>query len=146
MIRKQKKYTDTRNNLTIHTTNLSPYIKFGLVSIREVYHRIKQLFGQSHDLIKQLYWREFYTIICYFKPEIFYGKSLKEKYDRIQWHMNKKHFDLWCRGSTGFPIVDARMREHNMTGNMHNLTRLIVSNFLVKLLHIDWREGECYFA
>jgi len=146
LIRVQENYSDTRNDLTIHTTNLSPYIKFGLVSIREVYHRINLLFGKSHDLIKQLYWREFYTIICYFKPEIFYGKSLKEKYDLIRWNKNNRYYELWCSGKTGFPIVDAGMRELNMTGNMHNRTRLIVSNFLVKLLHIDWREGERYFA
>ena len=145
-IKKQKDYGDTRNDLTKETTLLSPYIKFGLLSIREVYLKIKSLFGKSHDLIKQLYWREFYYNISYNRSDIFEKASFKLSYDNIKWKNNEKLFELWKEGKTGYPIVDAGMRELNETGYMHNRTRLITSNFLVKHLFIDWRWGEQYYA
>jgi deoxyribodipyrimidine photo-lyase len=146
MIKDQKNYGEDRNNLFQSTTKLSPYIKFGLISIREVYHKIKSLFGKSHDLIKQLYWREFYYNISHNRPDLFKGKSFKLQYDKIKWINNQKSFKLWKNGMTGYPIVDAGMRELNNTGYMHNRARLITSNFLVKHLFIDWRFGEIYFA
>ena len=145
-IKKQEDYGKTRNDLTKETTLLSPYIKFGLLSIREVYHKIKSLFEKKHDLIKQLYWREFYYNISYNRQDIFEKVSFKVKFDNIKWNNNEKLFKLWKEGKTGYPIVDAGMRELNETGYMHNRTRLITSNFLVKHLFIDWRKGEQYYA
>jgi len=145
-IKKQKNYGNTRNDLTKETTLLSPYIKFGLLSIREVYHKIKSLFGKNHDLIKQLYWREFYYNISYNRLDIFEKASFKISFDNIKWKNNENLFELWKEGKTGYPIIDAGMRELNETGYMHNRTRLITSNFLVKHLFIDWRWGEQYYA
>jgi deoxyribodipyrimidine photo-lyase len=145
-IKNHKKYPVNRNILNQETTRLSPYIKFGLVSIREVYHKIKKLFGKNHDLIKQLYWREFYYNLTYNRPQVLDGKSFKSKYDKIKWNNNKTNFNKWKNGMTGYPVVDAGMRELNETGYMHNRTRLITSNFLIKLLGIDWREGEKYYS
>lgn len=145
-IKNYKKYDEIRNNLFEETTRLSPYIKFGIVSIRNVYHRIKNLFGLKHDLIKQLYWREFYYNLAYNHLQLFEGVSYKPLYDNIKWIYNNNHFDKWKNGETGFPIVDAGMIELNETGFMHNRTRLITSNFLIKILGIDWRKGEKYYA
>jgi deoxyribodipyrimidine photo-lyase len=150
LIKYQKKYADDRNSLYLETTKLSPYIKFGLVSIREVYHKILKLYGKAHDLIKQLYWREFYYCLSYNRPDILKdGTSFRESYDKINWYdsaNDKKLLKLWKQGLTGYPVIDAGIRELNLTGYMHNRTRLITSNFLVKHLFIDWREGEKYFA
>lgn len=140
-----KDYGKCRDFLTYETTNLSSYIKFGCLSIREVYHKIVDEIGKGSVLINQLYWREFYYYIVWYFPEVI-GSSMKEKYDKIKWRNNKEYFRKWCRGETGFPIVDACMRQMNETGYMHNRGRLIVSNFLIKLLGIDWRWGEKYFA
>ena len=146
-LKNHKKYDKERNILIYNTTRLSPYIKFGLVSIREVYHKIKKLFGLRHELIKQLYWREFYYILNYNRPDILSKSvSFKLSYDNIKWNINEKLFNLWANGKTGYPIVDAGMTELNITGYMHNRARLITSNFLVKHLFIDWRIGELYFA
>jgi deoxyribodipyrimidine photo-lyase len=145
-----KAYHDNRDTLTLETTRLSPYIKFGLVSIREVYHKIKSLYGIHHDLIKQLYWREFYYCLSYNRSDMLNdGTSFRESYDKISWTKSKeskKLLEKWKTGTTGYPVVDAGMRELNLTGYMHNRERLITSNFLVKHLFIDWREGERYFS
>lgn len=127
------------------TTHLSPHNKFGTVSIREVYYAIQKKLGSSHGLIRELYWRDFFTHIAFHFPTIF-GKSFKKQYEKLMWKNNKKDFDAWCQGKTGFPIVDAGMRELNATGYMHNRVRMITASFLVKDLHIDWRWGERYFA
>lgn len=127
------------------TTNLSPYLKFGICSPREVYYLIADNFDDNHLLIKQLYWRDFFTQIAFHFPGVF-GKSFHDKYENIKWSNNKEIFQKWCVGETGFPIVDAGMRELNTTGYMHNRVRMIVSSFLTKDLHIDWRWGEKYFA
>lgn len=127
------------------TTHLSAYLKFGLCSVREVYHKIRAQLGEEHPLIRQLYWRDFFTQIGYYFPRV-YKKSFREKYDKIKWKEDKKHFEAWSEGKTGFPIVDAGMRELNTTGYMHNRVRMIVASFLTKDLHIDWRKGEQYFA
>lgn len=136
-----KNYDATHNDLNKKTTELSAAIKFGCVSIREVYKVLQSKTG----LIRQLYWREFYSNILYEFPRVL-GHSLKPKYDKIKWHHNSSWFSAWCKGETGFPIVDAGMRQMNVTGYMHNRSRLIVASFLVKTLLIDWREGEKYFA
>ena len=138
-------YSKDRNFPNIKgTTMLSAHHKFGTLSIRESYWYIKQEIG-SEALIRELYWRDFYTNIAYFFPEVF-GNNFKRKYDVINWNENEELFKKWCEGKTGFPIVDAGMRELNKTGYMHNRVRMIVSSFLTKNLLIDWRKGEKYFA
>jgi len=143
-IKKFKDYDKKRNILIYETTKLSAYIKFGCVSIREVYHVFKKSIN-SKDLIKQLYWRDFYYNIAYFFPHVF-GHAMKEKYDKISWPNKKSLFEKWKKGKTGFPIVDACMRQLNATGFMHNRGRLITSNFLIKILLVDWKKGEQYFS
>lgn len=146
-IKKFKQYNEKRNTLNINTTRLSAYIKFGCVSIREVYHAFKNELGSKNDLIKQLYWRDFYYNVSYEFPRVFKkGQNMKKKYDKIKWKNNISHFNKWKLGKTGFPIVDAAMAEMNETGFMHNRGRLIVSNFLIKILGINWEKGEKYFA
>lgn len=137
----QKKYSQTRNILSKNTSLLSPYIKFGCVSIREVYYSFKG----NKDFLKQLYWRDFYAQILDNFPHVL-KSSLKSQYDKIKWTKNKKYLEAWKEGNTGFPIVDACMRQMNTTGWMHNRGRLIVASFLVKTLLINWRDGEKYFA
>lgn len=127
------------------TTHLSAHLKFGTVSVRQTFHAIKKMLGGNHPLLRQLYWRDFFYHVAYNNPSVF-GHAYHAKYDALEWDNNKKKFELWCQGNTGFPIVDAGMRELNTTGYMHNRVRMIVASFLVKDLHIDWRWGEKYFA
>jgi len=134
-------YAKTRDELSKPTSQLSAYIKFGCLSIREVY----KLFRSKHDFIRQLFWRDFYANILYSFPQVL-GHALKPKYNKIHWHHNTNWFKKWCDGETGFPIVDAGMRQLNSTGYMHNRARLIVMSFLIKTLLIDWKHGETYFA
>lgn len=123
------------------TTHLSAHLKFTNCSPREVYFA-----WRSHpELIRSLYWRDFFTSIGYFFPHVFKG-AFREKFNHLPWKNDRKHFELWCEGRTGFPIVDAGMRELNLTGFMHNRVRMIAASFLIKDLHIDWRLGEKYFA
>lgn len=141
-----KNYKEIRNFPAQNgTSHLSAHNKFGTVSIREVYQAIAQNFGTQHTLIKELYWRDFFTHIIFHFPHVL-GEAFHKKYNKIPWKNNKKLFNAWCLGMTGFPIVDAGMRELNTTGYMHNRVRMIVASFLVKDLHIDWRWGEKYFA
>ena len=142
---KFNKYDDKRNYLNYSTTNLSAYINLGLVSIREVYFTVKNELGKNSGLITELYWRDFYYNILNYFPHVI-GKSFKENYDNIIWVKNRKFFDAWKNGSTGFPVVDACINQLNKTGYMHNRGRMIVASFLTKNLLIDWREGEKYFA
>lgn len=145
-IAKLKNYQDTRNIPSQRgTTLLSAHHKFGTVSIREVYETIVSHFGKHHALINELYWRDFFTHIAFHFPTVF-GENFQKKFAHVQWSKNKSHFKAWCEGKTGFPIVDAGMRELNTTGYMHNRVRMITASFLCKDLHIDWRVGEQYFA
>ncbi|MBN2110809.1 MAG: deoxyribodipyrimidine photo-lyase [Methanosarcinaceae archaeon] len=127
------------------TTGLSAHNKLGTISIREFYHFVKDELGAGHTLIRELYWRDFFTFIAYHYPRVF-GHAFREKFDRISWDYDRPGFGAWCSGNTGFPIVDAGMRQLNATGYMHNRVRMIVASFLVKDLHIDWHWGERYFA
>jgi deoxyribodipyrimidine photo-lyase len=127
------------------STKLSPYLKFTVCSPREVYAAICRKLGPHHELIRALYWRDFFTSLLFFFPHVLRG-AFHSKFDRMEWSSSKKDFQRWCEGSTGFPIVDAGMREMNATGLMHNRVRMITASFLVKDLHIDWRWGEKYFA
>jgi deoxyribodipyrimidine photo-lyase len=144
-INKFKEYKDTHNMLPLETTQLSAYLKFGCVSIREVYFKLVDKFGKRDPIVRQLFWRDFYYHLGYHFTDRF-TKSLKEKYDKIKWKTSKVKLDAWKAGETGFPIVDACMKQINTTGYMHNRGRLIVASFLVKNLGIDWRLGEKYFA
>lgn len=136
------------------TTRLSPYLKFGCISVREVYEAVKETYGLHHGLIRELIWRDFYANIVFNKPRVLNGQidkrtgnlSFKDKYDHIRWIDDNEKFLKWCKGETGFPIVDAAMRQLNTTGWMHNRCRMIVACFLIKDLLIDWRKGELYFA
>lgn len=127
------------------STSLSPYLKFTVCSPREVYAAICHNLNTHHELIRSLYWRDFFTSIAFFYPHVFKG-AFHPKFDNVNWSYDKKAFKRWCEGATGFPIVDAGMREMNETGFMHNRVRMIAASFLIKDLHIDWRWGEKYFA
>lgn len=127
------------------TTHLSAHLKFTTCSPREVYWAIYRQLGASSALIRSLYWRDFFTSIGFYFPHVFSG-AFHAKFDRIRWSQDEQNFKKWCAGKTGFPIVDAGIREMNQTGFMHNRVRMITASFLVKDLHIDWRLGERYFA
>ena len=151
-IKKFKDYNNERDSLTYKTTFLGGYLKFGTISIREAYYTIGKILGFKCGLINELHWRDFYANITYEFPRVLQGqvkgtnKSFKEKYDNIKWSYDKKIFDKWCKGETGYPIIDSAMRQLNITGYMHNRCRMIVASFLGKDLHIDWKWGEKYFA
>lgn len=151
-IKKFKDYSKKRDNLTYKTTFLGGYLKFGTISIREAYYSIGKVLGFKSGLINELHWRDFYANITYEFPRVLQGqlkgsnKSFKEDYDNIKWSYDKKIFDKWCKGETGYPIIDSAMRQLNTTGYMHNRCRMIVASFLGKDLHLDWKWGEKYFA
>lgn len=141
-----KNYEDERNLPALRgTTLLASHNKFGTVSIREVYHAVSNSLGASHTLIRELYWRDFFTHIAWHFPKVF-GHAFHSIYDAIKWNEDEELFEKWCQGQTGFPIVDAGMRELVTTGFMHNRVRMIVASFLVKDLHISWQKGEAFFA
>jgi len=140
-----KEYEETRNDLTMETTQLSAYIKFGCISIREVFHTIKKRFGIQHEILRELIWRDFFAQLLFAYPDAL-GHMYSANFERIRWKTNERWLDRWKTGNTGFPVVDACMRQLNTTGYMHNRGRMIVAQFLVKTLLIDWREGERYFA
>lgn len=127
------------------TSHLSAHLKFGTCSVREAYHAIAQQLSEEHPLIRQLYWRDFFSHIAFYFPQVF-GKPFHSRYDTLAWDNNLEHFQRWQHGMTGFPIVDAGMRELSATGYMHNRVRMIVASFLTKDLHISWRWGERHFA
>ena len=134
-------YSKTRDELSKPTSQLSAFIKFGCISIREVY----KIFRTKHDFIRQLFWRDFYANIMYAFPHVI-GHSLNKKYDKIKWHYNEKWFDAWKRGITGIPLVDASQRQLLHTGWVHNRARMISSSVLTKLMLINWRKGEQFYA
>ncbi|PHR49994.1 MAG: deoxyribodipyrimidine photolyase [Fluviicola sp.] len=123
------------------TTRMSLHLRFGTVSIRELARKGKK----NEKYFNELIWRDFYQMIIHHYPDSA-TKSFKRKYDNIPWENNEVHFKAWCEGKTGYPIVDAGMRELNETGFMHNRIRMVVASFLTKHLLIDWRWGETYFA
>ncbi|MGM5480239.1 MAG: cryptochrome/photolyase family protein [Nanobdellota archaeon] len=139
-------YKDKRDIPSLDsTTRLSAHHKFGTVSIRESYYAIAKNLGAEHPLSRQLYWRDFFTMISYFHPSIF-KQSFQNIDESRLWDYDLIRFKKWCEGKTGFPIVDAGMRQLVMTGYMHNRVRMITASFLTKDLHIDWRWGEQFFA
>ena len=145
-IKKFKNYNKDRNTVSVNTTQLSAYIKFGCLSIREVYWKIKETFKNRNDLLSQIIWREFYFYIAYYFPQVLKGKNYNEKYNKIIWNKSKTLYNKWINGETGYPIVDAGMIELNTTGYMHNRSRLITSNFLNRLMAYHWTIGEKYYA
>ncbi len=138
-----KNYTEQRDYPAINgTTRVSIHLRFGTVSIRQLAKKASELNGTWFN---ELIWREFYMMILYHFPHVV-NSAFKPAYNLIEWRNNDEEFKRWCDGTTGFPIVDAGMRELNETGFMHNRVRMITASFLVKDLLIDWRWGEAYFA
>lgn len=136
-------YYKTRNIPAIKgTTRLSVALRFGTISIR---HCVNFALKHNDIWLTELIWREFFMQILYHFPQVV-NNSFKPKYDNIKWINNESHFKKWCEGQTGYPIVDAGMRELNETGFMHNRVRMITASFLCKHLLTDWRWGEAYFA
>lgn len=137
-------YQQTRNFPALDkTSHLGIYLRFGAVSVRKIVS--KALESKNETFLNELIWREFFMMILWHFPHTT-TKSFKEKYDAIKWDNNETLFKKWCEGKTGYPFVDAGMRELNATGHMHNRVRMIVASFLCKHLLIDWRWGETYFA
>ena len=137
-------YNDTRNfPAKDGTSNLSPHLRFGTVGIRKIYK--KAIDAKDETFWNELIWREFFMQILYHFPETV-NNAFKKKYDRIEWRNNEDEFEKWKTGTTGYPLVDAGMRQLNETGLMHNRVRMVVGSFLCKHLLIDWRWGEAYFA
>jgi deoxyribodipyrimidine photo-lyase len=124
------------------TTRLSVHLRFGTVSIRQL---VSVALLKNDKWLNELIWRDFYHMILWHFPHVT-TKAFKAAYDHIDWRNNEEEFKAWCEGKTGYPIVDAGMRELNTTGFMHNRVRMIVASFLTKHLLIDWRWGEAYFA
>ncbi len=123
------------------TTHLSTHLRFGTVSVREVVNKSLQ----NPVFLSEIIWREFFMNILFFFPDVVMH-NFKRKYDNLEWRNNEKEFELWCKGETGYPIVDAGMKQLSETGFMHNRVRMIVASFLTKHLLIDWRWGESFFA
>ncbi len=138
------KYGDERNFPGKNSTSkLGVHLRFGTVSIRDIAGRSRRI---SASFLNELIWRDFYQMVLWNFPAIGKGAAFKPEYDNIQWRNNKEEFQRWCVGLTGYPIVDAGMREMNETGFIHNRVRMVVASFLTKHLLIDWRWGEAYFA
>ncbi len=136
-------YDKTRDFPSIEgTTRLSVHLRFGTVSIRYLVQKALEL---NPVLLNELIWREFYQMILWHFPHVV-NSSFKKEYDHIEWRNNEHEFALWCKGETGYPIIDAGMRQLNETGYMHNRVRMLVASFLTKDLLTDWRWGEAYFA
>ena len=139
-----EEYEKTRNFPSINgTSKIGLHLRFGTVSIREMVKKAE--LSKNKTFLKELIWREFFQQILFHFPQTV-NKSFKPKYDRIEWINKEDQFTKWCSGQTGFPLVDAGMRELNQTGFMHNRVRMLVGSFLCKHLLIDWRWGEAYFA
>jgi deoxyribodipyrimidine photo-lyase len=138
-------YDKTRDfpALSQGTSKLGVHFRFGTISIRE---KALAASGLNETYLNELIWRDFYSQISYHYPHVGTGKAFRPEYDRIEWRYDEGDFKNWCEGKTGYPIVDAGMRELNKTGNMHNRCRMITASFLTKHLMIDWRWGEAYFA
>jgi len=138
-----RRYDETRNFPAIDgTSKLGIHFRFGTISIRQKARSAQQL---NETFLNELIWRDFYAVILAHFPHVAKG-AFRKKYENIPWRNNEEEFKNWCEGKTGYPIVDAGMRELNNTGYMHNRVRMITSSFLTKHLLIDWRWGEAYFA
>ncbi len=138
-----KKYSEVRDiPSTDGTSHLGIHLRFGTISIRQLVRQTKEA---STVFLSELIWREFFLQIIWHFPHVV-TSCFKPKYEAILWRNDETEFDAWCHGNTGYPMVDAGMRELNATGFMHNRVRMVVASFLTKHLLIDWRWGEAYFA
>lgn len=138
-----KKYHLQRDTPSIAgTSRLSMHLRFGTISIRKL---AREALQTNEKFLNELIWRDFYQMILFHFPQTT-DKAFKPAYDNIVWENNETDFKAWCAGKTGYPLVDAGMRELNETGFMHNRVRMVVASFLTKHLLIDWRWGERYFA
>jgi deoxyribodipyrimidine photo-lyase len=136
-------YNETRDLPAIKgTSKLSLHLRFGTISIRELAQTAQK---ENQTYLNELIWRDFYQMIIYHFPHSA-KDAFRKQYDRIEWEKNEEHYTAWCEGKTGYPLVDAGMRELNATGFMHNRVRMVVASFLTKHLLLDWRLGEAYFA
>lgn len=138
-----KNYHKTRDFPALNgTSRLGIHFRFGTISIRE---KARKALALNETFLNELIWRDFYMMILAHFPHVA-ERAFRKEYDMIEWRNNESEFEVWCEGKTGYPIVDAGMRELNTTGYMHNRVRMIVASFLTKHLLIDWRWGEAYFA
>ena len=136
-------YAETRNFPILDSTSyLGPHLRFGTIGVRQI---IAELNPSNEVFLSELIWREFFMQILFHFPKVVTG-NFRPKYDGINWRNKEEDFDKWCRGQTGYPMVDAGMRQLNETGYMHNRVRMVTAGFLCKHLLIDWRLGEAYFA
>ena len=124
------------------TTRVGHHLRFGTISVRSLIYFANR---RNQTYLSEIIWRDFFTQILYHFPHVVDG-PFKKKYEGIAWRNNEKEFEKWCKGETGYPMVDAGMRQLNETGFMHNRVRMVTASFLVKHLLIDWRWGEAYFA
>ena len=150
MSERADRYADERDRMDLASTSrLSADLKFGTLSVRTLWNAVATGTFQTEDArvkyANELIWRDFYVMIMANFPQVI-GASFKAKYDNIPWRNEETEFQKWCEGKTGYPVVDAGMRELNTTGYMHNRCRMLVASFLTKHLLIDWRWGEAYFA
>ncbi|MDA9262155.1 DNA photolyase family protein [bacterium] len=137
-------YGETRNFPELDSTSyLGPHLRFGTVSVRQVIAQSKN--SRDEVFLSELIWREFFTQILFHFPKVV-THNFRSKYDGIKWRNNEQDFEKWCNGNTGYPMVDAGMRQLNETGYMHNRVRMVTASFLIKHLLIDWKWGEAYFA
>ena len=136
-------YAETRNFPILDSTSyLGPHLRFGTIGVHQI---IAELDPSNEVFLSELIWREFFMQILFHFPKVVIG-NFRPKYDGIKWRNKEEDFDKWCRGETGYPMVDAGMRQLNETGYMHNRVRMVTAGFLCKHLLIDWRLGEAYFA
>lgn len=136
-------YAETRNFPDLDSTSyLSPHLRFGTISIRQI---IAGLGDNASVFLSELIWREFFMQILFHFPKVV-TNNFRSKYDGIVWRNDEAEFEKWCNGETGYPMVDAGMKQLNATGYMHNRVRMVTAGFLCKHLLIDWRKGESYFA
>ncbi|MEO8008959.1 MAG: deoxyribodipyrimidine photo-lyase, partial [Betaproteobacteria bacterium] len=140
-------YRDRRNYPGVRGVSyLSVHLRFGTLSIRELVRTAAALNSEgARTWLSELIWREFYFSILHHFPHVV-NRAFKPEYDALRFPNPEDHFRAWCEGQTGFPLVDAAMRQLNETGYMHNRLRMVAASFLVKDLHVDWRWGEAYFA
>ena len=147
-----KRYPEDRDRPDLDgTSRLSPYLRFGAISVRECFERAEEAAYEEPALqrgvakwLDELVWREFYAAILEEHPRVL-RESYRREYDAVVWNDDAKEFEAWCQGRTGYPTVDAGMRQLRATGWMHNRVRIVVASFLTKDLLIDWREGERFF-
>ncbi len=138
-----KRYDKTRNFPGIEgTSRLGIHLRFGTISIRKLALVANEL---NDTFLNELIWREFYMMVLFHQPQVV-DQAFKPQYDKIKWRNDNDEFKTWCEGKTGYPLVDAGMRQLNQTGYMHNRVRMVTASFLTKHLLIDWRWGEAYFA